>query len=181
MKVNPRIRRMDSMIIEANIKNLSRAELLYSCAAKLVRQLHKMERDDLLKDMEHYYEPNDSNRTFYYNDSTSTEDVIKSILPSCEKIPCRPYASPWDKAERVFLWVQSSSLKCSEIAQLPEKEGTIYSKSTFCRIKGKITGLKPKKDTSYNYSDGINRYTATKLAYKKLQELYTISYKLALD
>lgn len=65
MKVNPRIRRMDSMMIEANIKNLSRAELLYSCVAKLARCPHKAERNDLLEGLEHYYDPNDFNRTFY--------------------------------------------------------------------------------------------------------------------
>lgn len=34
MRINPRIKRMDSMMIEANIKTLSRSELLYTCIAK---------------------------------------------------------------------------------------------------------------------------------------------------
>ena len=36
MKLNSRIRRMDSMMIESNIRRLSRMELLYTCVAKLV-------------------------------------------------------------------------------------------------------------------------------------------------
>lgn len=49
MKINPRIHRMDSLMIEANIKNLSRTELLYSCIAKLARRLHKLDRGDVLE------------------------------------------------------------------------------------------------------------------------------------
>lgn len=44
---------MDSMMIEANIRNLSCAELLYTCIAKLVIYLH----DDLIAGLEHYYDP----------------------------------------------------------------------------------------------------------------------------
>lgn len=86
MKINPRIRRMDSMMVEANIKNLSRAELLYSCVAKLARRLHQIERDGLLEGLEHYYDPNDFNRTFYYNDSTGTEDTTKAVLADADRL-----------------------------------------------------------------------------------------------
>lgn len=48
MDINPRIKRMDPLMIEANIKNLSRAELLYSCMAKLVTYIYKEHRDGLL-------------------------------------------------------------------------------------------------------------------------------------
>jgi len=65
MNINPRIKRMDSLMIEANIKNLSRAELLYSCIAKLVKYIHKGHKDGLLSGLEHYYNPNDFNQTFY--------------------------------------------------------------------------------------------------------------------
>ena len=54
MNINPRIKRMDSLMIEANIKNFSRAELLYACVAKLVRYLHKEHKYDLLDGLEHY-------------------------------------------------------------------------------------------------------------------------------
>ena len=35
MKINGRVRRMDSMMIESNIRKLSRVELLYTCVARL--------------------------------------------------------------------------------------------------------------------------------------------------
>lgn len=86
MNISPRIKRMDSLMIEANIKNLSRAELLYTCVAKLVMYVHKKHRDDLLTDLEHYYDQNDYNKTFYYNDSTGTADQIHTILCDADKL-----------------------------------------------------------------------------------------------
>lgn len=86
MKVSPRIRRMDSMMIEANIKKLSRTELLYTCISKFVSYLHKNGYDTLLQGMEHYYNPNDFNRTFYYSDSSKTDDHLKVILEDADKL-----------------------------------------------------------------------------------------------
>lgn len=89
MKVNPRIHRMDSMMVEANIKNLSRTELLHSCIAKLARRLHKLERDDVLESLEHYYDKNDFNRTFYYSNSSSAEDITRMLLQDADTIAKR--------------------------------------------------------------------------------------------
>ena len=86
MNINPRIRRMDSMMIEANIRNLSRAELLYTCVAKLVIYLHKTRRDDLLAGLEHYYAPSDFNRTFYYSNSGETAALTLSILKDADAL-----------------------------------------------------------------------------------------------
>lgn len=64
---------------------------------------------------------------------------------------------------------------CQIEAQLSHY-GKHYHLKTAIELKGRgIT-----KD-DYNYGDGINRYTVTKLAYEKLQKLYTISHKCALD
>lgn len=86
MNIGPRIKRMDSLMIEANIKNLSRAELLYVCVAKLVVYIHKDHRDDLLSGLEHYYNANDFNQTFYYSDSTKTAEQINTILRDADKL-----------------------------------------------------------------------------------------------
>ena len=77
MGITPGIRRMDSMMIEANIRNLSRVELLYTCTAKFVNYLHKQERDDLIAGLEHYYNPNDYNQFFYHSSSEETIDRAK--------------------------------------------------------------------------------------------------------
>ncbi|MBQ9927970.1 MAG: transposase [Lachnospiraceae bacterium] len=86
MDINPRIKRMDSMMIAANIRKLSRTELLYTCVAKLVLYFHKNKLDDLIKGLEHYYDPNDYNKTFYYNTDTETDSQLKNILDDADKL-----------------------------------------------------------------------------------------------
>lgn len=86
MDISPRIKRMDSLMIEANIKNLSRAELLYACVARLAVRVHKDHRDDLLAGLEHYYNPNDFNQTFYYSDSSRTDGQIHSVMCDADKL-----------------------------------------------------------------------------------------------
>lgn len=79
MGITPKLRRMDSMMIEANIRKLSRTELLYTCVSKLVVYIHKQKRDDLLSGLESYLDPNHFNQMFYYN---SSEDVVSSCPKS---------------------------------------------------------------------------------------------------
>lgn len=86
MDISPHIKRMDSMMIAANIRKLSRVELLYTCAAKLVIYLHKAGQDELIKGFEHYYDPNDYNKTFYYNSGSGTDDRLKTILEDADRL-----------------------------------------------------------------------------------------------
>lgn len=74
------------MMIETNIRNLSRAELLYTCVAKLAIFLHKNGKDNLLSGLEHYYAANDFNKTFYYSDSSETNSRIESILKDADRL-----------------------------------------------------------------------------------------------
>lgn len=86
MDISPRIKRMDSMMISANIRKLSRVELLYTCVAKLVIYFHKNKQDGLISGFEHYYKPNDYNKTFYYNNGSNTEEQLKAILEDADKL-----------------------------------------------------------------------------------------------
>ena len=75
MKLNGRIRRMDSVMIESNIRFLSRMELIYTCISKLVVYLTKKQPDMLSEQLKHYADPNDYNRIFYHqrNDDSKSE------------------------------------------------------------------------------------------------------------
>lgn len=86
MDINPRIKRMDSMMIAANIRRLSRVELLYTCVAKLVIYLHIKKQDELIKGLEHYYDSNDFNKVFYYSNGNDTEEHLKTILEDADKL-----------------------------------------------------------------------------------------------
>ena len=89
MGIDGRIRRMDSLMIEANIRKLSRMELIYRCVAKLAAYLHKNGRDDLLNGLEHYYDPDDFNRVIYHNRSTETDERMKVLLKDADTLQRR--------------------------------------------------------------------------------------------
>lgn len=67
-------------MVEANIRRLSRMELIYKCISKLVTWLHKNGHDDLIKTKEHYYDPSDFNVVIYHCRSTDTNDRIQVLL-----------------------------------------------------------------------------------------------------
>ena len=80
MKLNGRIRRMDSMMIESNIRFLSRMELIYTCISKLVIYLTKNSPDKVSEQLIHYVDPNDYNRVFYHQRNDDMEKIIQMLL-----------------------------------------------------------------------------------------------------
>jgi hypothetical protein len=59
---------------------------LSTCISKFAIFLHKNGQDALLVGMEHYYDPNDFNRIFYYSDSSKTDDHLADILKDADKL-----------------------------------------------------------------------------------------------
>ena len=47
MDISPSIKRMDSMMVESNIRKMGRLELLYTCLSNLVKELHNDGREEL--------------------------------------------------------------------------------------------------------------------------------------
>ena len=80
MKLNGRIRRMDSLMIESNIRFLSRMELIYTCISKLVVYLTKKQLDIIPEQLKHYAAPNDYNRIFYHQRNDDMEAIIQRLL-----------------------------------------------------------------------------------------------------
>lgn len=80
MKLNGRIRRMDSLMIESNIRFLSRMELIYTCISKLVVYLTKKQPDIIPEQLKYYVNPNDYNRLFYYQRNDDMEAIIQRLL-----------------------------------------------------------------------------------------------------
>lgn len=86
MKIDGRIRRMDSTMIEANIRKLSRMELLYTCIAKLVRYLSQNDPSIPLDGFEHYLDPADFNRVIYHSRSEEADDRMLTLLSDADKL-----------------------------------------------------------------------------------------------
>ena len=86
MDVTPNIRRMDSLMIEANIKKLSRLELLYTCVAKLCLYLKNKAKVELPEQLLHYTEDNDFNKVIYHNKSDEADDKLLAILKDADTL-----------------------------------------------------------------------------------------------
>ena len=86
MGITQRIKRMDSMMIAANIRKLTRSELIYTCVANVVERCHKEGRDDLIAGMEHYYDPDDFNKRFYHATGEEVRELLKAILKDADKL-----------------------------------------------------------------------------------------------
>lgn len=91
MEIDPSIKRMDSMMIESNIRQMGRVELMYTCIANLVRTLSHDGRYDLIDNLKDYEDPNNRNRVIYHDQDTSNHDKLQkliddatSLLPKCK-------------------------------------------------------------------------------------------------
>lgn len=61
MGISGKVRRMDSMMIESNIRKLSRMELIYICISKLAVYVDKKGSSAFPDGLKHYTDPNDFN------------------------------------------------------------------------------------------------------------------------
>ena len=85
MGINKHIRRMDSMMIESNIRTLSRTEIIYVCISKLVKKLIdlKVEIDNSL---ERYADSDDYNKTFYYTRGEELNEKISVMMKDVDTL-----------------------------------------------------------------------------------------------
>ena len=91
MDIAPIIKRMDSMMIESNIRQMGRLELLYTCLENLVREIARNGQTELLEGLNDYEDPNNRNSIVYHDQSTPQNEKIQkvindtiSLLPKCK-------------------------------------------------------------------------------------------------
>lgn len=86
MKLNGHIRRMDSMMIESNIRFLSRMELIYTCISRLVLHIKKEAPEKIPEELAHYADPNDYNRIFYHQRNDDMQEIIRMLLKDSDSL-----------------------------------------------------------------------------------------------
>lgn len=86
MNLDGKIRRMDSMMINSNMKKLARTELIYKCIARLVTYISKESPELLTDEFEHYTNSNDFNKIFYHDRSSNTETRLNQLLEDAIKL-----------------------------------------------------------------------------------------------
>lgn len=86
MKITGKTRRMDSMMIDSNIKKLSRLELIYTCTSNLIKKLKEVEGINLPKELEHYTDSNDYNQMFYYAKGSEYTQKCLDLLKDADQL-----------------------------------------------------------------------------------------------
>ncbi len=85
MNITPKRQRMDSMMVAANIKNLSLLELFYTCVANLAKRMDK--RGISLPEQHHHYiEKEDYNRCINYRGDMDAAGRIAVVMKDAEKL-----------------------------------------------------------------------------------------------
>lgn len=92
MEISGTIRRMDSMMVESNIRVMGRLELLYTCLANLVKGIYRDGNLELIQGMEHYARSDDRNKVIYHEQDVPQAqrqqqviDDAGTLLPKCRK------------------------------------------------------------------------------------------------
>ncbi len=85
MNITPQMRRMDSIMVAANIKNLSVLELFYTCAANLAKVMEQR-KVSVPERLRHYLEKDDTNQYLYHKKEGSIEEKILTIMREAETL-----------------------------------------------------------------------------------------------
>ena len=80
MNIAPNVRRMDSMMVESNIRKMGRLELLYTCLANLVVLISHDGKPELIEGLMDYADPNNRNTVCYHDTGTPTADKLQKVI-----------------------------------------------------------------------------------------------------
>lgn len=85
MDISPGMQRMDSLMVAANIKNLSLLELFYTCVANLAKIM--VQRGiPLPEEQRHYIEKDDYNRCIYHSRGQDAAERTVTVMHDAEKL-----------------------------------------------------------------------------------------------
>ena len=131
MKITGRTRRMDSMMIDANIKKLSRLELIYTCIANLVKRITKETKISIPEEIKHYTMPNDFNQVFYYAKSSSFAERCLELLKDADTVLnlCYENCKKWDEYILFKRCMEEQTIVENENRRLSTKEDGVMNSS----------------------------------------------------
>ena len=81
MNLHSNIKRMDSLMVAAHSKRMSRLEIIYQVNSNAVSLLHKLGADDLIaRELLHYLMPDDINEVIYYCKGEDVQPRLEKAL-----------------------------------------------------------------------------------------------------
>jgi hypothetical protein len=141
------VKRMDSIMISTNSRNMSRLELFYSCVESAVMLLHRTGQDELLKGYENYLAEDERNNTIYRCKPEDTRKRLEKVAADAvelKSIMGEEYAdfTEYQNLKRLIeeqVKIKGSGLELCDPQNLPA--GSLQSstdpEATYCSKAGK--------------------------------------------
>ena len=86
LTIEPGMKRMDSVMVASSCKMMSRLEILYTCTANMVKVLHQADQSTISKDLSHYLEAEDLNRTIYHRKSEDITSRLQQVIDDATRL-----------------------------------------------------------------------------------------------
>ena len=133
MKLNPTVKRMDSMMVASHCKSMSRLEVIYQVNANAVQLLHKNGRDDLISDeLKHYLEKDDLNDVIYYSKSDELPSRLATVVSELITLLTVMKADEWSEFTEYQHLCRVMEEQCKQDEEgkiIPKENGEISSQS----------------------------------------------------
>lgn len=76
LSIHSGIKRMDSLMVASNCKNMTRLEIIYTVVANCIRLINKTAKDSVPDQMKHYLKDDNYNKTIYYADNDTLQERL---------------------------------------------------------------------------------------------------------
>lgn len=87
LNINGSLKRMDSLMIAAHCKDMSRLEIVYTCVLNCVKLLKETGNELLIpENMKHYLEADDLNQVIYYAKGEDVEPRLKKVINEAKQM-----------------------------------------------------------------------------------------------
>jgi len=81
LKINPQMKRMDSVMVSSSCKRMARLEIIYSCVSNMVKTINKTgEFGMLTKNLMQYLDKDDENNTLYRITVEQVETHLEQVI-----------------------------------------------------------------------------------------------------
>ncbi len=132
MEISPAIKRMDSMMIESNIRKMGRLELLYTCLSNLVKELHRDGKIELLEGLERYADPDNRNRVVYHEQDIPQADRLQKVIDDATDLlpKCADEYSDSEDYQLLERAIREQTKKDSDGHDIPKGRGDGMDSST---------------------------------------------------
>ena len=123
LKINSSLKRMDSLMIAAHCKNMSRLEIIYTCVLNCVKLLKETGNELLIpEEMRHYLEADDLNQVIYYAKSEDVEPRLQKAIDEAKKMKEIMEDDEWHTFSQYQLLIRVLNEQTNEEGSIKDKK-----------------------------------------------------------